>query len=278
MYMEANNPTVGIQRDPGDRWITNSDAITETMEALRLAHGDQALEARLPGGSRGPVNSLKEFVEGCYPSQVLDVVEVFWQQLSGFSGLQASFSKAVNEMFEDSSCAWRLDEGEFFAVDQTFMGMRLAEMAEQSLNAKAFRGAHEEFREARQDLLAGDTKGCISNAQKSFESALKTLLGTERGNASTLIRQFVEDGYVKDLPAEFRKSFGEQVLMSVPTMGNRLGRHGQGANVVDVPAAYAQLTLEMAAAYLNFLVKLRPPDPESVSQASAEITDDDIPF
>ena len=90
-------------------------------------------------------------------------------------------------MFEDASCAWRLDEGEFFAVDQTFMGMRLAEMAEQSLNAKGFGGAHEEFREARQDLLAGDPKGCISNAQKAFESALKTVLATDKGNASALI-------------------------------------------------------------------------------------------
>ena len=26
-------------------------------------------------------------------------------------------------------CPWRLDDGEFFAVDQTFMGMRLAELA-----------------------------------------------------------------------------------------------------------------------------------------------------
>jgi hypothetical protein len=179
-------------------------------------------------------------------------------------------------MFEDASCPWRLDEGEFFAVDQTFMGMRLSESAEQSLQAKSFRGAHNEFREARQDLLAGDTKGCISNAQKAFESALKTLLSTDKGNASTLIRQFIAAGYIDDLPAEFRTSFGEQVLMTLPTMGNRLGRHGQGVEVVNVPAAYAQLTLELAAAHLNFLVKLRPELP--VTQPQSEISDDDIPF
>ena len=153
----------------------------------------------------------------------------------------------------------------------------LTELAEQSLKTKSFHGAYEEFREARQDLLAGDTKGCISNAQKAFESALKTLLGTDRGNASNLIRQFVADGHVNDLPTEFKASFGEQVLMSVPTMGNRLGRHGQGAAVINVPAAYAQLTLEMAAAYLNFLVKLRPPDPQPAVE-STEISDDAIPF
>jgi hypothetical protein len=34
----------------------------------------------------------------------------------------------------------------------------------------------------------------------------------------------------------------------------------------------------MAAAYLNFLVKLRPPDPQSAIQTGTEISDDDIPI
>ncbi len=276
MLLEANNISLGIQRDPNDRWITNTSALEETVETLRLAYGQDKLEIRLPSGTRGPVNSLSQFLEGCYPSQVFDVVEVFWH-LSGAHNTQMSFSQSVNEMFEDVSCPWRLDEGEFFAVDQTFMGMRLAETAEQGLQAKSFRGAHHEFREARQDLLAGDTKGCISNAQKAFESALKTILGTGSGNASALIRQLITAGHVNDLPPEFRTSFGEQVLMCLPTMGNRLGRHGQGENVVDVPAAYAKLTLELAAAYLNFLVKMRPSEPSAAPQDEG-ISDDDIPF
>lgn len=277
LLLEANNFDFIVRPNPGDSWEVATDVITELMGDLRLAYGEKKLEARLPTGARGAVNSLKEFFEGCYPSQVLDVVEAFWHRLSGMDS-QGAFTVAVNEIFEDASCAWRIDDGEFFAVDQTFMGIRLAGMAEQSLKQKAFHGAYEEFRKAREDLLAGDTKGCISNSQKAFESALKTLLSTDKGNASVLIRQFVEDDYVKDLPQEFRKSFGDQVLMSVPTMGNRLGRHGQGEKVIDVPAAYAQLTLEMAAAYLNFLVKLRPPDPEPAKQTNAEISDDDIPF
>ena len=254
MLLEAENFGFVVRSDSG--WEQSTDALSETMSTLRLAYGEYKPEARLSSGNRGPVNTLKEFFEGCYASQVLDVVEAFWRPLSDSS--QASFTQSVNEMFEDASCPWRLDDGEFFAVDQTFMGTRLAELAEQSLKQKAFHGAYEEFREAREDLLAGDTKGCISNAQKAFESALKTLLGTEKGNASVLIRQFIEQDHVKDLPTEFRKSFGDQVLMSIPTMGNRLGRHGQGENVVDVPPIYAQLTLEMAAAYLNFLVKVNP--------------------
>lgn len=271
MLLNAHNSNFQIQSDTGyESW---TDAFAETKSILRTAYGEEKLEARLQNSSRGPVNTLQEFFDGCYPSQVLDVVEAFLH----FQADKDSFTRSVNDMFEDEECPWRLDDGEFFAVDKTFMGIRLTELAEQSLKSKAFHGAYEEFREARQDLLAGDTKGCISNAQKAFESALKTLLGTDNGNASNLIRKFVADGHVDDLPTEFKTSFGEQVLMSVPTMGNRLGRHGQGAAVINVPAAYAQLTLEMAAAYLNFLVKVRPPEQQPTIE-STEISDDDIPF
>lgn len=273
LLLEASNFDFDTRSSSG--WETTTDALTETRSTLQLAYGENKLEARLSNGNRGPVNSLKEFFDGCYASQVLDVIEAFWHQLPDRT--QPSFTQSVNEMFGDAACPWRLDDGEFFAVDQTFMDMRLADQATQSLKQKAFHGAYEEFREAREDLLSGDTKGCISNAQKAFESALKTLLGTDKGNASNLIRQFVADGHVDDLPAEFRISFGEQVLMCLPTMGNRLGRHGQGATVVNVPAAYAQLTLEIAAAYLNFLVKLRPPEPPT-PQNDGGISDDDIPF
>jgi hypothetical protein len=264
ILMQAHNATVGVQRDPGDRWITDSSVTEETLESLRSAYGDDKLQARTSGGERGPVDNLHDFVSGCYPSQVLDTVEAFWHHLGGYAESTASFERAINEAFEDETCPWRMDSGEFFKIDETFLGMRLAETAEQGLQTKSFRGAHNEFREARQDLLAGDSKGCISNAQKAFESALKTLLGTDSGNASNLIRQLASSGKLNDLPPEFRAAFGEQVLMCLPTMGNRLGRHGQGRDVVAVPSVYARLTLELAAAYLNFLVTLAPaPAPPS---------------
>jgi len=276
MLMDHNNPSFGIRKDPADDWVTQTSAVEETMESLRLATGEEKPIARNDRGERVPVEDLQSFLQGCYPSQVLDAVEAFWSHLEGYKSMQQSFQDKINQTFEDESCPWRLEEGEFFKIDESFLSMRLPELAEQGLRSSGFRGSHNEFREARNDLLAGDTKGCISNAQKAFESALKTILGTGSGNASNLIRQLIASGRVDDLPVDFRKSFGEQVLMSVATMGNRLGRHGQGDAIVEVPSAYARLTLEMAAAYLNFLVGLRivnQPD-----GTGTEITDEDIPF
>ena len=277
LWLLLEKHEASIQTDRNG-WADYSSVMAETEKELRLAYGDSKLQVPLADGNRRSVDGLEEFLKACYPNQVLDVVEAFWHHLTGFE-TQGPFTQVVNEMFEDLSCPWRMDGGEFFAVDQTFMGMRLAQMAEQNLAEKRFHGAYEEFREARQDFLAGDAKGCISNAQKAFESALKTILGIENGNASALIQQLVEAGHVDELPAEFRAAFGNQVLMSLPTMGNRLGRHGQGARVVEVPILFAGLSLELAAAYLNFLVKLRPAaaePPETLR--TTEITDDDIPF
>jgi hypothetical protein len=54
--------------------------------------------------------------------------------------------------------------------------------------------------------------------------------------------------------------------------GNRLGRHGQGEDVIEVPKDYARLAIEIAAAFLNFITA------RLENQAEPEITDEDIPF
>src|ERR1035438_9029594 len=93
MFLDANNSNFQIRSDSGyESW---TDTFTETKSTLRVAYGEDKLEARLPNGNRGPVNSLQEFFDGCYPSQVLDVVEAFLQ----YQDDKDSFTRSVNEMF-----------------------------------------------------------------------------------------------------------------------------------------------------------------------------------
>jgi len=271
LFLKEMNQRFQIESEIG--WNSWTDSFTETISNLKLAYGERELQVKLSDGSRGSVDTLGAFLDGCYPNQVLDIIEAF----SEFAQDLTSFTDSVNEMFEDCDCPWRLDDREFFAVDQSFFGLRVSEHAELNLRSKAFYGACAEFREARQDLLAGDTKGCISNSQKALESVLKTILQLESGNASTLIRKFVHAGFIDDLPNEFRTSFSDQVMMTVPSLGNRLGRHGQGKNHIEIPISYAQLTLEITAAFLNFLVKIKVPTPAN-PEISESSDDETIPF
>jgi hypothetical protein len=76
---------------------------------------------------------------------------------------------------------------------------------------------------------------------------MKTILGTEAGSASTLVRKMKEEGYLDDLPESVRSSVSQGVLMSLPTLRNKLGGHGQGEEVVSVPRPYAELAVGLAA-------------------------------
>jgi HEPN domain-containing protein len=68
------------------------------------------------------------------------------------------------------------------------------------LRENGFEGAHDEFREAREDLVDGRTKDVILKAFKSFESTLKTVLNQHSRDIMELLRLFRERGFMDDIP------------------------------------------------------------------------------
>lgn len=118
---------------------------------------------------------------------------------------------------------------------------------------------------------------------------MKTILGVSEGSAASLIRALVEKDFFGDLPANTQAAaFGEAVLLALPFIGNRLGRHGQGEEIVEVPRNYGELALHVAGSFIRLLVErhieLEPPLGKIVvpAEASADFgsasADDDIPF
>ena len=134
----------------------------------------------------------------------------------------------------------------------------------------------DEFSQARNDLTAGDYKGAIHNACKSFESLLKEVLQRESGNAGELIRTLRQTDFYDDVPEDMRRAFGDSVLMALPFLRNRLGGHGQGPDVVEVPREYAELAVNVAAAFIVFAVQKRPTS--VAKEGEPQVTEDEIPF
>ena len=73
------NEAVGVQRDPNDRWIDNSDIATELLPKLHRAYGVDRLEVSTAKGKIAA--DLKGFVAGCAPEQVYDVVQLWYDDL-----------------------------------------------------------------------------------------------------------------------------------------------------------------------------------------------------
>jgi hypothetical protein len=154
----------------------------------------------------------------------------------------------INQIFDLHECPWRIADGEFFKLDADFMGTRLAARAHDALAAHSFVGAADEYAKARQELGSGDVKDGISHAAKSFESVMKVITGLQHANADQLIETILSQGYFDDLPQSIRPGFADQVMKTLPFMRNKLAGHGQGAEIVDVPVAYGELAMQLAAA------------------------------
>jgi len=187
----------------------------------------------------------------------------------------------INQIFDLYECPWRIADGEFFKLDADFMGARLAANAHDALAANKFVGAADEFAKARLELASSDIRDAIHHAAKSFESVMKVMTGLEHASADQFIKAMASKGYFDDLPATARLGFADQVMKTLPFIRNKLAGHGQGAGVVNVPAAYGELAIQLAATLHNFLVTKhleRTPSKPVNSSAPAQLLDDDIPF
>jgi len=281
-WLAANNSSLGIQRDPSDRWISNSSILEETESELLTEHGWDQIPGAVAGQNAGYVSSMHHLVlhgEGMF---VFDAIELAgrWMDVAE----KEAFRKKVNQIFELHDCPWRLSDGEFFKLDGDFVGARVASTAHDGLTANRFVGAAEEYAKARQYLGSSEVREAIYFAGHSFESVMKVILdGLEHANADKLIKELLGRGYFDDLPESVRAGFADQVLKALPFLRNKLGGHGQGAAVVSIPPVYGRLAIELAGVFHNFLISKHlersPQLPASAPVPKSTIQDDDeIPF
>jgi AbiJ N-terminal domain 4 len=278
--LTAKNAELHVKRDPNDNWVSRSSILEETETELLTEHGWD----RIPGA---PTAETTEYYAALHylvvhgdAAFVFDALELAarWMEPSE----KEAFRKKVNEIFELHSCPWRSSDGEFFKLDGDFVGARLSTTAHDALTANRFAGASEEYAKARQFLGSAEVREAIYYAGHSFESVMKVLTGPglEHANADKLIKELLARGYFHDLPETVRAGFTDQVLKSLPFLRNKLGGHGQGPAVVNIPRAYGDLAVQLAATFHNFLIskhldRTAPlPEPKPV----APTLDDDIPF
>lgn len=252
MWLAANNASLGIQRDPNDRWISNSSILEEAESDLLLEHGWDRLPlgARSTGGQ--PHSALRQFFLSLDGELVFDAIEVASRYFD--TPEREALRQKLNQIFELHDCPWRMADGEFFKLDADFVGAQLAVTAHESLAANQFAGASHEYAKARLYLASGDVREAIFFAGHSFESVMSVLSGVQHANGDRLIKELGNQGFFDDLPEAARAGFMDQVLRALPFLRNKLGGHGQGKDVVAIPPVYGDLAIQIAAAFQNFLI------------------------
>ena len=268
---------IGVRRDPSDNWVSNSSVAEETILELLSEHGWEDV----PGAdyvSQGHYyEAFKHVISNSDGEIIFDYIEISMAFLDIAERERCRVK--LNQIFDLHECPWRIADGEFFKLDADFMGERLAAGAHDALAANQFAGAAQEYAKARQAFGSGEVKDSVFYACKSFESVMKVMTNENHLNADQLIKAMSAQNYFDDLPEEMRSGFVQQVMKTVPFLRNKLGGHGQGAAIVEVPAVYGELALQLTATFHNFLISKHlertPPAPMKTVQSNL---DDDIPF
>ena len=195
--MTDYNDPLGVQRDPNDRWIDNSDIATEILPQLHRLYGLDHLTADGATGREMKVN-LKGFVAGGDPAQVFDVIQLWYDELP--PDRQRSFQQELNEVFEEETFPWCFCERSFFQVDSKFLEERVQAQVHELLKTEGHLGAMQEFVEARNDFAASDFKGSSRNSCKAFESVMKTIRGKDGGSADDLIKAWARRASLTPCP------------------------------------------------------------------------------
>ncbi len=254
MTLQKYNETYWYRPNPSDNWTSETNHIEQTEDKLKRLLGLPVLKSRATDEAVG----IEGYFMKGYPSCALEVTEQFAEELAtyGDSGKEnaAKFQAEVNEAMIDFECAWRLSDGRFFQIDAEFFHDEIIQKGEDVLREKGFEGAHDEFRESREDLSDGKTKDVILKAFKSFESTLKTVLNKQNGDVTDLLRLFREAGFMDDIPEAQAKAMCKQVLASIATLLNELAGHGQGNAILEVPRPYAVLAVHLAGSLNQFIV------------------------
>ena len=269
----------------GDSFPTRTDYLAEVADRLLDLLGVHGL----PGTAPTAPHNLQRCVEKGPGDHVLDVIELFRGWLS--EGAVPHFSRELNELLTEQDSRWRLLDGEMVPLAGAFVHAQAVARAHELIARHGFEGPAREMQRAQHDIADGDGRGAVHNAGSSFESTAKAVLGVDYGAAKKLIEQLKGEGYFDGLPEELVDGFIENVLLALAWMRNKLGGHGQGPALVDVPEPYARLALNLAASLNQFLIDLKvaregEPDHPQPSDVPAGVgdfapvgaADDDIPF
>lgn len=192
------------------------------------------------------------------PTPILfDLIELQYGSLS-FSERE-SFVKDLNSLFNDYEINWVLADGKLIKVDaeQFDFDMKikmLQELHQLKGEDSKFQSAYDELHSAIKNYEIGNYVDAINWAEKSYESMLKIILGSAKGNASALTQRYVEEKI--HLPENVNvNGFKDSVLMSLSYIRNNCAAHGAGEANVVISKSLAHLAINMASSLNTYLIE-----------------------
>lgn len=259
--MEDFREPISFQPSRYDTCTVNTDALYLAIEELN-EHVDYRvvdLDMMCMGSGLDEVHALANV----YTPHLFDLVELQYEELSDdIENGKGGFRDEINKVLREQDIPWILVDGRLVKIDskqfeQDLKLKTLGEMKELKDACSLYQGAYDELRKAIDFLGRGDYAEAVINAEKSYESVLKVILGSESETeaANGLTKRLLEAGNLS-LPEGLKpEAFQSSVLMSLPIIRNKAAAHGSGATGCELSRPMANLAVNLACALNTYLIQ-----------------------
>jgi hypothetical protein len=191
----------------------------------------------------------------------LDVVDLCFCSIYRYKDLRpvgfGDPEKAIEELnirFRQAGFGYQFEAGQIVRVDSQLLHSEVVKRTLTLLADPRFEGAQDEFFSAHAHYRAGEHEDAILDANRAFESTMKTICDIRswdyqkaRG-AGDLIGIICDNGLLPRYLIATLQS-------GLPRVRNEAGGHGQGATPRETPGHVAGYALHLAAANIVLLVE-----------------------
>ena len=165
----------------------------------------------------------------------------------------------LNTRFREHGIGYQFESNKIVRVDSQFLHQEAVKPALQLLSATHYAGANKEFLAAHEHYRHQRYGEAINECLKALESTLKVICKQRRWpvDETTTAKKLLQIVFEQDLvPNYLQSQFSglQSVLESgVPTIRNREGGHGAGAEPRQIPQHLAAYALHLTASAIVFL-------------------------
>lgn len=250
-------------REPQKYHPNRYDSYEETTDALEIA-ANKVNDlvgypvANLAAMDFNPMSDSSVVLASMFTPFLFDLIELQYEALSDSE--KEPFRMSVNAVLRDNDVPWIITDGVMIKIDakqfeQDLKRKALEQLHELTDSAPVFQSAYDELIKAVEFFEKDNYAEAITNAGKSYESVMKIICGTDRGNADALTQKILSDSHIT-LPTTMNvNGFREKVLMSLPFIRNNSAAHGAGMNSEDLTRPLANLAVNLAAALDTYLIE-----------------------
>ena len=169
----------------------------------------------------------------------------------------------LNTRFKEAGYGYEFVDNEIIRIDSEFLHAQAVKPAIHFLNFEGFEAARSEFFGAYDHYRHKRYKEALVDAAKSFESTFKiicTLNGWAYGPRDTsnkLIQILMDNGFMPAFNQAHLSAIQTALTSGIPTLRNNLAGHGDGPEIVEVPAEVVAYGLHLTASAIVMLAGLQ---------------------